>query len=171
MSTLKSTYWDGKGKYEVLKDKCFAQMSKEGVSGWDEFSKPENEEWAFLNGMCGVYYGYFNDGDNLEGAIDNSRFHGYNSLEKVIELAKDVGAPPKIKKYLNYDFQFRNEKLLEEVLDECILFIAKAKGISETPEGPEGPEEAPKRSLEITTEEDFESSSKNKRSKEVETKK
>jgi len=43
------------------------------MSGFPWESHPQ---WAIFNGFLGIYYGYFNDGDDAAGAIDNNRVHG-----------------------------------------------------------------------------------------------
>jgi len=120
------TYWNEKGTYQNLRKACFKKMEEEGVSGWDEFSKPENAYWALLNGMSGIYYGKFNDGDGVEGAIDNNRVHGFSTLKDFLDLARRYDAPKSVINYIDSGYCYGDgDTQLEKAMDDIIQFVAK----------------------------------------------
>lgn len=127
---MENTYWNGNGKFEALRTKCFEEMKSRGEMDF-EFShfhqRHKNPEWGLLNGMAGIYYGYFNDGDNVKGAIENNRVHGYECVEDFLRTARRVGAPQIVINYIQNGG--RGKKNLENAMDATIQFVAEKMGV------------------------------------------
>ncbi len=111
------SYWEGRGKYEdedaIVQDKVTKLVGNNFSFNWRD---PKIAHLALFNGMKGMYYGYYNDGDDAEGAIDNNRVHGFQTLSSFQELARSLGALA-VLAYLTYG----GEKNLETAMDEAIL--------------------------------------------------
>jgi hypothetical protein len=141
------SYWNGNGKHSALRKACFDEMERRGVGGWEKFERHENRHWALLNGMAGIYYGRYNDGDNVSGAIENNRVHGYESVKDFAELAKSLGAPKIVHQYIT---RARGLSNLENAMNATIVFVAEELGVE--PRNDEEVEEEPakkrKRSVE-----------------------
>lgn len=116
---MASTYWAGNGKNEDLYKACVDAMKAEHID-------TGNEHWALLNGMAGIYYAKYNDGDGLRAAIANNRVHGFESLEAFQALCIRVGAPECVRSYLVYGGR---GAVLERAMDATIEFVAAAKGV------------------------------------------
>ncbi len=82
---------------------------------FDWWREDDNEHWALFNGMLGCYYGFYNDGDDATGAIDNNRVHGFRTVKSFKELAERLDAKA-VECYLKYG----SEKDLEKAMDEAI---------------------------------------------------
>ena len=119
---MKNTYWNDNGKYQTLRNELCEIMDGMDLDG-RSFRLATNTYWALFNGMLGIYYGKFNDGDNVAGAIDNNRAQGFESVDAFLRLCRDVGAPKNIETYIQTGG--RGEKNLEKVMDSTILFVSK----------------------------------------------
>ena len=115
--TQQGSYWNETGRHQD-KDAVLGEKLRELVGDRYDFpwTKRSNAHWALFNGMRGLYYGHYNDGDNAEGAIDNNRVHGYSSVKEFEALASDLKAEA-VKAYLRYG----SERNLEKAMDEAIL--------------------------------------------------
>jgi len=116
-----ATYWEGRGKYEdedvVVQEKVTKLVGNNYNFDW---RNPKIAHLTLFNGMKGMYYGYYNDGDDAEGAIDNNRVHGFQTLSSFQKLARSLGALA-VLAYLTYG----GEKNLETAMDEAILIAYK----------------------------------------------
>jgi len=113
-------YWQGKGKFQEKQDalceKLGALQPDMSVFPWEE-----HPQWAIFNGMMGIYYGYFNDGDDAAGAIDNNRVHGPmgKSLGAFRDFVVDEMAVKDcdwILKYLDRGGEENLEKAMDQVV-------------------------------------------------------
>lgn len=122
-STIKvSSYWQGNGKHQEKYLKLTEKL--EQLAHPLDWTAPENEHWALLNGMTGIHYGYYNDGDTPEASIENNRVHGPmgKSLEAFYDFCADLlGKKSPILKYLKENEI--NGPLLEEAMDEAVLYV------------------------------------------------
>lgn len=132
-------YWRSQGKYEkenevmsqwlhfVLenfkREYLIANPCKKEWDAFDLFWKNNRKNvWGLLNGMKGLYYGKFNDGDNARMAIANNRVHGHSSVESFLKLAHKYDAQ-RVIDYLNIS----NESRLEQAMDETIMIAWNSK--------------------------------------------
>ena len=115
------SYWEGRGKYEdedaIVQEKVTKLVGNNYRFDWHN---PKIAKLKLFNGMKGMYYGYYNDGDDAEGAIDNNRVHGFQTLSSFQKLARSLGALA-VLAYLTYG----GEKNLETAMDEAILIAHK----------------------------------------------
>jgi hypothetical protein len=113
------SYWKGTGRYEK-EQKILLEELATLVGGRHDFDWRADAvaHWALLNGMAGLYYGYYNDGDKAAGAIDNGRVHGYQSVQDFQELAYSLGAKHVVS-YLKYS----SANPLEKAMDEAIMIV------------------------------------------------
>lgn len=130
------SYWENTGKYQALQDACVKEMERQKPDFFLKHLDRETAVWAVFNGMMGIYYAHFNNNDNVVGAIENNRVHGFSSLESFRQLLYRVYAPQSLIRYINH-FGFLNDDSLETAMDDCILFVAKMKSISNTIENGE----------------------------------
>lgn len=121
----KQSYWNGNGTHQQLSDRCFDEMQRRNTNF--ERITTDNGNWALFNGMAGIYYAKFNDGDGLRGAIDNNRVHGFSSLEEFQEHACDVDAPASVQSYLRTGGR---DAALEHAMDDVIEWVAKEEGVT-----------------------------------------
>lgn len=116
-------YLNGEGTYQALYKFLFAMLEEkrppDAPRSW--FTESRNRYWALLNGMAGIYYGYFNDGDDPSGAIENNRVHGFRDLGSFIYLAKRVGAPAEVIDLLNSNNIEPEE--YDTAMDALLLFL------------------------------------------------
>lgn len=124
LPNVKRSYTTSNGLYELklkdLQQRMTAQLSEDTKKPFD-WTDSGNEHWALFNGMSGLYYGYYNDGDNPECAIDNNRVHGFHKLESFIEFVDDHFDAPNVQKYLQYNGG--GEDILEKAMDEAIQIV------------------------------------------------
>lgn len=123
------TYWKENGKHQADCDVLLAKMAEAGMDR-TKLVLPGNEEWAVLNGMAGIYYGYFNDGDGISGAIDNNRVHGFNSLSDFLDVCEAVHAPVTLTQFLTSPHN--TPRTYEDAMDAAIV-IAAARHLRQEP--------------------------------------
>jgi hypothetical protein len=117
-------YWNEKGKHQ---EKCKILLEKldklvSSSIGPFKWTIPVNSHWAVFNGMVGCYYGYYNDGDNASGAIDNNRVHGYSNAQDFAQCCRYLDASTCVLYVL--DKRTGDDvdvKLLERAMDQAIL--------------------------------------------------
>lgn len=118
------SYWQDKGLHQekdtILRDEFERVVGDDGFQ-FDWHNK-DVKHWALVNGMWGLYYGFYNDGDNAKGAIDNGRTQGYHSVKAFEALANDLGAKAVVS-YLHYS----TNGTLEKAMDEAILIAWEKK--------------------------------------------
>jgi len=101
-----NTYWNGKGKYEILLKKLSPLLPREGFT-----------ENAYLNLLIltkNIYYDIYNNG----GCNLDSKYYKEKINEYVMPFAKETG----FKKYLIKKTKDYNYEMLEEFVDKVILF-------------------------------------------------
>ncbi len=125
MSNNTNTYWNHRGKYESAHALLVALETKLGVVGREQFVLPQNADLALFNGMMGIYYGNYNDGDSVARAIDNNRVHGFSTVEAFKELALSMRAPAELIRYING--VAHSEADLEAAMDAAILLVYKMR--------------------------------------------
>lgn len=125
----KHTYWNEDGKHQADWNALSAEMQKLEMDR-TKFALPENAEWAVLNGMAGIYYGYFNDGDNVRAAINNNRVHGFTSLDDFLDVCRAVHAPVSLTQFLTA--RYNTPRTYEEAMDAAIV-LAASKHLRKTP--------------------------------------
>ena len=86
------------------------------------FKRSENKYWALFNGMLGIYYAHFNDGDDPEGAVENNRVHGFNSLREFRRLARKIKVPEEVLGILDED-GYRDDESYDLAMDKLLLFL------------------------------------------------
>ena len=94
------TLWNTKSPYQEKYDELLETLEQDLMksntkkfSPWkhpkkyDAWSKDfwlNHSEYVLINSMAGIYYAYYNDGDNVVGAIENNRTQGFDSLPKLL---------------------------------------------------------------------------------------
>jgi hypothetical protein len=125
-------YWQETGRFEkeqkFLSEKL-GNLVGDARGGKFDWTSEKNAIWALFNGMLGLYYGFYNDGDKAAGAIDNNRVHGYRSVGAYEALAQSMGATAVVK-YLHYG----SEENLERAMDEAICLAWDHEHAPETKE-------------------------------------
>lgn len=115
------SYWNSNGKHQADCDALLAEMSAQKMDR-EKFRLSENQDWAIFNGMVGMYYGWYNDGDGPAGAIDNNRVHGFTSLEDFRDLCAEMRLPHSVLLFLDSRTTYPQE--LESAMDAVISFAA-----------------------------------------------
>jgi hypothetical protein len=129
----KGRYWNQTGKYQEESDALMKRMeewyAKTTATAPINWHDEANSYWTLLNGMSGIYYGYYNDGDDAAGAIDNNRVHGFQDADRFAEFCLEQGAVEAAKYVRNTGRVLStvnmDEALLERAMDEV---IKKGKG-------------------------------------------
>lgn len=124
-NVTKNTYWADQGRHKKKKAELTQKLEtivSQADDGKFNWRTQQIAHMALFNGVLGMYYGYYNDGDNAGGAVANNRVHGYqgdavdNNLQAFDALAKSLGATD-VQLYIKY----ATEANLERAMDEAIL--------------------------------------------------
>jgi len=81
-------------------------------------------DWKFFDAIMGIYYGYHNDGDNAERAIENNRTpYGSDMKSAMSKILNDPYAPQSGKaREAVYDYLYGRTNSPEELMNEIVLF-------------------------------------------------
>jgi hypothetical protein len=115
-------YIFGNGKYQDLHNFMSRTLTEVGTNDDLWYTRPQNKVLKFYNAIMGIYYGHFNDGDDIDGAIENNRAHGIRNMDQLKMLAREINAPKKVRDFINRD-RFNTEEQYESAMDETILFV------------------------------------------------
>jgi hypothetical protein len=112
------TYWERNGKFQKEHDEICKQLEERcnGLNLWLKLDREEiSDKMLLVNGVNGLYYAKYNDGDDAEGAIDNNRVHGFKTVDKFKDFCKQFPAHAVIR-YLEYSSTANLEKAMDEVV-------------------------------------------------------
>ena len=90
---LSGTYHKRTGRHQQLCDLFLSNMKNEvnAHARWD-WRAPDKKHWTLLNAAAGLYYGFYNDGDNAESAVQNRRANGFDHVHDLKVFSKKMGA-------------------------------------------------------------------------------
>jgi len=117
---IESNYWNGRGRHQEKSDALLKQL--EELPQPINWLSDEMAYWALLNGVCGLYHGFHNDGDDAKGAIDNNRVHGFHTLAEFRGLVVRLGAESVV---VYLDSGLRIERAMDQAIQMCWEHINK----------------------------------------------
>lgn len=122
----KPSYWKNTGLHQKELDDLRDMLEKQvaSVEKYD-WSAKENRPWALLNASLGLWYGWYNDGNLAEGAVDNNRTHGFSTVDKLKRLAEKTEAH-QLLNYLEVKSYYTESMVkarLEKMMDEAISIV------------------------------------------------
>ena len=133
------TYWEGSGRFKRRYKRLEKEMNQAHTNfykkkeyqdlldkwGFDKTNRfwDVHSHWALLNGMMGIYYAYYNDGDDVDGAIENNRVHGSSSRSEFLSAIPN-DTPMVIYNYISSGGPYGDARL-ERVMDATIDFVDK----------------------------------------------
>jgi hypothetical protein len=118
------TYWNDNHPNQKLKDWTCDKLTEATTKQEpNEEWWHKNKKWALLNGIIGLWYGKFNNGDNIKSSFQNNMVHGYQRLSDFKQMATEIGAPTEVLNFLSKESTKKSQ--YEEALDKTVIWVVK----------------------------------------------
>jgi len=110
-----------KGKYQNLLNFMLRALADLAAEDPEWHTRTKNKVMKFLNAMVGIYYARYNDGDDIQDAIENNRAHGIYNIRNLMILAVHINAPAEVLRFIAS--ANRTDEDYERAIEETILFV------------------------------------------------